>query len=63
MSTTTQELSADWWFKQADESSDEEWLPVSKVPTVVHVDLQENGKYDSGAVFIRLTKLETYVYT
>ena len=37
-----QELVTGWSFKQTDS---EEWLPVKKVPTNVHLDLLDNKKY------------------
>lgn len=37
----TQELSTGWSFKQTDT---EEWMPVAKVPTNVHLDLMDNKK-------------------
>ena len=36
-----QELSSDWQFKQTDT---EEWMPVARVPTNVHLDLMDNKK-------------------
>lgn len=38
-----QELSQNWQFKQADT---EEWLPVARVPTNVHLDLIDTKKYE-----------------
>lgn len=35
------DLSAGWSFKQTDS---EEWLPVARVPTNVHLDLMDNKK-------------------
>jgi beta-mannosidase len=40
---TSRELSTGWEFRRTD--SDEAWLPVAKVPTVVHLDLMDNNKY------------------
>ncbi|KAK5108874.1 hypothetical protein LTR62_007764 [Meristemomyces frigidus] len=40
---STQELSKGWEFKQADT---EEWLPVARVPTNVHLDLIDNKKIE-----------------
>jgi beta-mannosidase len=39
-----QGLSQNWQFKQADT---EEWLPVARVPTNVHLDLIDNKKYNA----------------
>ena len=39
------ELSTGWQCKQSDDDSEDAWLPVRKVPSVIHLDLQENGKY------------------
>ena len=36
------ELSTGWQFKQTDT---EEWLPVARVPTNIHIDLMDNKKY------------------
>lgn len=44
MPVSTQELSQGWKLKETNDTSEEAWLPVSKVPTVVHLDLLENGK-------------------
>ncbi len=38
------ELTTGWECKQTDDTSDKAWLPVRKVPTVIHLDLQENGR-------------------
>jgi beta-mannosidase len=38
---TAQELTKGWEFKQTDS---EEWLPVARVPTNVHLDLMDNQK-------------------
>ena len=40
---SSQLLSYDWQFRDKD-SGEEEWLPVTKVPTVVHLDLMDNKK-------------------
>ena len=37
---TVQNISQGWQFKQEDA---EEWLPVARVPTNVHLDLIDNG--------------------
>ncbi|KAK1045939.1 hypothetical protein LTR12_015424 [Friedmanniomyces endolithicus] len=39
----TQELRKGWEFKQAD---GEQWLPVARVPTNVHLDLMDNKKIE-----------------
>ncbi|KAL4805315.1 glycoside hydrolase superfamily [Aspergillus unguis] len=39
-------LSTGWTFKDSDDEAPEAWLPVSTVPSVVHQDLQANGKLD-----------------
>jgi beta-mannosidase len=44
MAVIRQELSSGWKFKETGDSSDKAWLPVAKVPTVVHLDLIENGR-------------------
>lgn len=44
MLLSTQELSHGWKLKETSDASGEAWIPVSKVPTVVHLDLLENGK-------------------
>ncbi|CAI6336501.1 unnamed protein product [Periconia digitata] len=36
---TVVDLTHGWTFKQADDSSDDAWLPVKRVPTNVHLDL------------------------
>jgi beta-mannosidase len=41
----SQELSAGWDFKLTDDQLSESWLPVARVPTVVHLDLMDNNKY------------------
>jgi beta-mannosidase len=38
-------LSEGWTFKQADNTTKDAWMPVKKVPTNVHLDLMNNGKY------------------
>ena len=43
-----QDVSKGWQFKQTDS---EEWLPVAKVPTNVHLDLLDNEKW---AILARL---------
>lgn len=44
MTTFTQELSSGWKFKETSDASDKAWLPVKKVPTVVHLDLLDNDR-------------------
>lgn len=43
--TSVHELTDGWTFKQADDTSEDAWLPVKKVPTNVHLDLIDNAKY------------------
>lgn len=38
-------LTDGWTFKQADDAAQDAWLPVKKVPTNVHLDLMDHGKY------------------
>lgn len=38
------QLTTGWSFKQTDETSDDAWLPVARVPTNVHLDLMDNNK-------------------
>lgn len=38
-------LTDGWSFKQADDEAKESWMTVKKVPTNVHLDLIEHGKY------------------
>jgi beta-mannosidase len=38
-------LTEGWTFKQADDTREDAWLPVARVPTNVHLDLIDNGKY------------------
>lgn len=45
MLVSKNELSTGWRLKETEDSSEEAWMSVSKVPTVVHLDLLENGKY------------------
>ncbi|KAF1954771.1 glycoside hydrolase [Byssothecium circinans] len=40
----TQTLTEGWTFKQADDTSEQAWLPVKRVPTNVHLDLIDNGR-------------------
>jgi beta-mannosidase len=37
-------LTEGWRFRQTDDTSDEAWLSVKRVPTNVHLDLIEHGK-------------------
>lgn len=41
---SSKKLSTGWEFKLAGDPASEEWLPVAKVPSVVHLDLVANGK-------------------
>lgn len=47
----TQELRKGWEFKQAD---GEEWLPVARVPTNVHLDLMDNKKYGCNELCVQM---------
>jgi beta-mannosidase len=38
-------LSDGWKFKQSDDTAENAWLSVKRVPTNVHLDLTEHGKY------------------
>uniref|UniRef100_A0A8H7TPT4 Beta-mannosidase B n=1 Tax=Bionectria ochroleuca TaxID=29856 RepID=A0A8H7TPT4_BIOOC len=38
------QLESGWVFKQEDDSSSDPWLPVSRVPTQIHMDLLDNKK-------------------
>lgn len=38
-------LSNGWTFKQADDEAQDAWLSVKTVPTNVHLDLMDHGKY------------------
>jgi beta-mannosidase len=38
-------LSEGWAFKQTGDTTKDAWMPVKKVPTNVHLDLMDNGKY------------------
>jgi beta-mannosidase len=38
-------LTEGWKFKQADDEDESGWLGVKRVPTNVHLDLIEHGKY------------------
>jgi beta-mannosidase len=40
----TFDLATGWRFRRTDEG-DESWMPVEKVPSVVHLDLINNKKY------------------
>ena len=37
-------LSTGWYFKDRDDLASDAWMPVPVVPSVVHQDLQANGK-------------------
>lgn len=34
-----------WSFKQSDDDSENAWMSVKRVPSTVHQDLIDNGKY------------------
>lgn len=42
---STQELRTGWEFKRTEDPSPDAWLPVARVPSVVHIDLIDNKKY------------------
>lgn len=42
---TVHNLTEGWTLKQADNTGGDAWMPVKKVPTNVHLDLIDNGKY------------------
>jgi hypothetical protein len=42
---TIHQLTDGWTFKQAQDEGEDAWLPVKRVPTNVHLDLIDNGKY------------------
>jgi beta-mannosidase len=37
-------LTDGWTFKQADDTAQDDWMSVKKVPTNVHLDLIDHGK-------------------
>jgi beta-mannosidase len=39
------QLTDGWTFKQTDDVTEDAWMPVKTVPTNVHLDLMDNGKY------------------
>lgn len=41
---TVQELTSGWSFKQTDDTAEDAWLPVARVPTNVHLDLIDHEK-------------------
>jgi beta-mannosidase len=43
--TSVRGLMDGWTFKQADDTSENAWMPVKRVPTNVHLDLIDNTKY------------------
>jgi beta-mannosidase len=40
-------LKEGWHFKQTDHTNEDAWMTVRRVPTNVHLDLIEHGKYVS----------------
>ena len=42
---TSHELSSGWSFKQTDDTSEDAWLSVKKVPSTVQQDLLDHKKY------------------
>ena len=43
-SSFTKSLENDWFFKQTDDDNENAWLPVKRIPSVVHQDLIDNKK-------------------
>lgn len=54
-SFTSDLLTTGWEFKRSDDQSSEAWLPVAKVPTVVHLDLIDNNVYVSNFHFTNIS--------
>ena len=42
---SSHELSSGWSFKQTDDTSEDAWLSVKKVPSTVQQDLLDHKKY------------------
>lgn len=42
---SSQPLTSGWAFRQTNETAEDTWLAVKSVPTNVHLDLIEHGKY------------------
>lgn len=40
-------LTDGWKFKQTDHTDEDAWMTVQRVPTNVHLELIEHGKYAS----------------
>jgi beta-mannosidase len=40
-------LTEGWQFRQTDDTAEDAWMSVKRVPTNVHLDLMEHGKYVS----------------
>jgi beta-mannosidase len=40
-------LTEGWQFRQTDNTAEDAWMSVKRVPTNVHLDLMEHGKYAS----------------
>jgi beta-mannosidase len=38
-------LSDGWTFRQADDDTADAWMSVKSIPTNVHLDLMDHGKY------------------
>jgi beta-mannosidase len=38
-------LTKGWQFKQTNDTGEDAWMTVERVPTNVHLDLIEHGKY------------------
>ncbi|KAL3441821.1 glycoside hydrolase superfamily [Aspergillus insuetus] len=54
----SQLLDHGWMFKDASDDKPESWLPVSKVPSVVHLDLLDNGLIPDPFVGLNEQKVE-----
>ena len=39
------ELNSGWSFRQTDSNEKDDWLPVKKIPSEVHLDLIDNKRY------------------
>ncbi|KAI0019453.1 family 2 glycosyl hydrolase [Xylariomycetidae sp. FL0641] len=62
-----QQLKRGWMFRQADASSDDDWLSVAAVPSQVHLDLLANGKIpdpflDLNELAVRWIEDKTWAY-
>ncbi|KAK6221765.1 glycosyl hydrolase family 2 [Colletotrichum tabaci] len=67
MALLRHELSSGWTFKQEDDTSENPWLPVPKIPSQVHVDLLANDKIpdpflDMNELAVQWVAEKTWVY-